>query len=94
MGPEWKPLTDADPPYAPAEDYQLIEADPGDAIFFDSYVPHGSPGNASARPRRNIYLTFNRRADGDLRRRYYDDKWVTYPPNRPGEERDDKSYRV
>ncbi|MBW7930415.1 MAG: phytanoyl-CoA dioxygenase family protein [Gammaproteobacteria bacterium] len=94
MGPEWQPLTEADPPYEPAEDYQLLEANPGDVIFFDCYVPHGSPPNSSDRQRRNIYLTFNRQSAGDLRQRYYHDKWAVYPPNRPGEARATASYRV
>lgn len=94
MTPEWQPLTDQDPPYSPAGDYCLIEANAGDAIFFDSYVPHGSPPNTSERPRRNIYVTFNKSSAGDLRRRYYDDKWVSYPPNNPGSVRTDNSYRV
>lgn len=94
MGPEWQPLTEADPPYQPAGDYQLLEADPGDVVFFDSYVPHGSPPNTSSRQRRNIYLTFNGESAGDLRLRYYHDKWASYPPNRPGEARATASYRV
>jgi hypothetical protein len=94
MGPEWQPLTDADPPYEPAGDYQILEANPGDVVFFDSYVPHGSPPNTSNRPRRNIYLTFNRQSDGDLRMRYYRDKWANYPPNKPGQARGAGSYRV
>ncbi len=94
MTPEWQPLTDADPPWEPAEDYQLIEADPGDAVFFDCYVPHGSPPNTSDRPRRNIYLTFNRQSAGDLRMRYYEDKWASYPPNRIDDARTATSYRV
>jgi len=94
MTPEWQPLSQDDPPYQPEADYALIEADPGDVIFFDSYVPHGSPPNRGKRQRRNIYLTFNRRSAGDMRRRYYTDKWASYPPNKPGEAREDKSYRV
>jgi len=94
MGPEWKPLTDADPPYEPESDYQLLEADPGDVVFFDCYVPHGSPPNTSSRQRRNIYLTFNRQSAGDMRLRYYRDKWASYPPNRPGQARATGSYRV
>lgn len=94
MGPEWQPLTEADPPYEPLEDYQLLEADPGDVVFFDCYVPHGSPPNSSDRQRRNIYLTFNRESAGDLRQRYYQDKWASYPPNRPGQARTTGSYRV
>lgn len=94
MVPEWEPLTQSDPPYSPAEEYCLIEANAGDAIFFDSYVPHGSPPNTSGRPRRNIYVTFNRKSAGDLRRRYYDDKWASYPPNNPADARTDNAYRV
>lgn len=94
MGPEWQPLTQDDPPYQPASDYALIEADSGDVIFFDSYVPHGSPPNESRRQRRNIYLTFNRLSAGDMRQRYYADKWANYPPNSLAEARDDKAYRV
>jgi hypothetical protein len=94
MTPEWQPLSHDDPPYSPAEEYQLIEADPGDVLFFDSYVPHGSPPNTSDRCRRNIYITFNRRSAGDLRARYYADKWASYPPNNLAEARDSTSYRV
>lgn len=94
MGPEWQPLTDVDPPYEPAGDYQVLEAAPGDVVFFDSYVPHGSPPNTSDQPRRNIYLTFNRQSDGDQRMRYYRDKWTSYPPNDPGQVRGVGSYRV
>jgi ectoine hydroxylase-related dioxygenase (phytanoyl-CoA dioxygenase family) len=94
MAPEWEPLTQADPPYSPAEEYLLIEARAGDAIFFDSYVPHGSPPNTSNRSRRNIYVTFNRRSAGDQRQRYYADKWASYPPNELGQAREDSSYRV
>ncbi len=46
---EWKPLTEDDPPYQPENEYMLLEADPGDVIFFDSYVPHGSPANTGKR---------------------------------------------
>ncbi|MCC7257351.1 MAG: phytanoyl-CoA dioxygenase family protein [Gammaproteobacteria bacterium] len=94
MTPEWQPLTHDDPPYSPPEDYALLEANPGDVVFFDSYVPHGSPPNTSERQRRNIYLTFNRRSAGDLRQRYYEDKWANYPPNSLAEARADDSYRV
>ncbi len=94
MTPEWQPLTEDDPPYSPAAEYTLVEADPGDVIFFDSYVPHGSPQNTSARQRRNVYVTFNRRSAGDLRSRYYRDKWASYPPNSPGEARTSDAYRV
>lgn len=94
MGEEWRPLTDQDPPYQPENEYTLMEADPGDVIFFDSYVPHGSPANNSGQCRRNIYLTFNRQSDGDMRDKYYRDKWKTYPPNQCHNARAERSYRV
>ena len=94
MSDEWTPLTMDDPPYQPEDEYMLLEAQPGDVVFFDSYVPHGSPANASDSQRRNIYLTFNKASDGDLRQRYYDDKWKSYPPNQVSTARTDSSFRV
>jgi len=94
MSEEWQPLSHDDPPYEPEEDYSLIEADPGDVIFFDAYVPHGSPPNTGTRPRRNLFLTFNRRSDGDMRAQYYADKWKNYAPNKEDETRTDETFRV
>lgn len=94
MTEEWQPLSEDDPPYSPKEEYILLEADPGDVIFFDSYVPHGSPANTSNRSRRNIFLTFNRQSDGDMRARYYKDKWASYPPNKSNRARSEDSYLV
>ncbi len=94
MTEEWKPITTDDPPYQPVDEYSLLEANPGDVIFFDSYVPHGSPANSSDRLRRNLFLTFNRVSHGDMRRRYYEEKWKSYPPNRIDDDRDSSSYRV
>ncbi len=94
MTEEWQVLTDDDPPYSPEEDYMLLEADPGDVIFFDSYVPHGSPANTSARSRRNIFLTFNKMSDGDMRAKYYEDKWANYAPNDADGARAEDSFRV
>lgn len=94
MSDEWTPLTMDDPPYQPEDEYMLLEAQPGDVVFFDSYVPHGSPANTSDSQRRNIYLTFNKASDGDLRQQYYDDKWKSYPPNQASTARSDTSFRV
>ncbi len=94
MSEEWTPLTMDDPPYQPEDEYMLLEAQPGDVVFFDSYVPHGSPANTSDSQRRNIYLTFNKASDGDLRQQYYDDKWESYPPNQVSTARTDTSFRV
>ncbi|MBF0354885.1 MAG: phytanoyl-CoA dioxygenase family protein [Alphaproteobacteria bacterium] len=94
MGPEWQVLTHDDPPYKPENEYMLIEGQPGDVIFFDSYVPHGSPSNTSSEARRNTFLTFNRASDGDMRMRYYTDKWKNYAPNKVEDARTNSSYRV
>ncbi len=94
MTEEWQPLTEDDPPYAPISEYSLLEADPGDVVFFDSYVPHGSPSNTSDRDRRNLFLTFNRQSDGDMRKQYYADKWENYAPNQDGDARTKETFRV
>ena len=94
MSEEWHPLSEADPPYQPEDEYVLLEADPGDVIFFDSYVPHGSPANTSDRSRRNIFLTFNKQSDGDMRARYYEDKWASYAPNVANDARSADKFRV
>jgi ectoine hydroxylase-related dioxygenase (phytanoyl-CoA dioxygenase family) len=94
MTEEWQPLTHDDPPYQPEEEYTLLEAKPGTVIFFDCYVPHGSPANFSDKSRRNIYLTFNRASEGDMRARYYADKWKNYPPNDAAHARNSDTFRV
>ncbi|MEE9159632.1 MAG: phytanoyl-CoA dioxygenase family protein [Gammaproteobacteria bacterium] len=94
MSEEWQPLSNEDPPYKPEDKCILLEADPGDVIFFDCYVPHGSPANTSNRSRRNIFLTFNRQSDGDMRDRYYAEKWASYPPNQVDDARAEASYLV
>jgi len=94
MTEEWQPLREDDPPYSPEDEYAVLEADPGDVIFFDAYVPHGSPANTSNRSRRNIFLTFNRMSDGDMRAGYYADKWASYAPNKADAARSEESFRV
>jgi len=56
-------------------------ARPGDVAFFDSYVPHRSGPNLTAKPRRVLYVTYNRASEGDHRLRYYADKRKSYPPD-------------
>ncbi len=49
IGPEWEPLSDeamADVAFVP------VPTAPGDAIFFDSYTPHGSQPNLTDKARR------------------------------------------
>jgi ectoine hydroxylase-related dioxygenase (phytanoyl-CoA dioxygenase family) len=94
MKDEWQPLSDKSDVSWAGDEYVMLEADPGDVIFFDCYVPHGSPPNDSNKGRRNIFLTFNRASDGELRTRYYEDKWQTYPPNDLEHARSADSFRV
>lgn len=94
MTAQWQPLSMDDPPYQPEDEYMVIEADPGDIVFFDCYVPHGSPPNTSNKSRTNIYLTFNKQSAGDMRHQYYADKWASYPPNIIEDARSGDSYRV
>lgn len=94
LGPEWQVLSEDEPPFLPESDYEVVEAQPGDVVLFDCYVPHGSPANLSAAARRNLYLTFNRKADGDHRMAYYRDKWENYPPNTRNDARDRASFKV
>ena len=67
---------------------------PGDAVFFDSFVPHRSGPNLSDEPRRVLYVTYNRLADGDHRAPYYADKRRSYPPDVEREPGKQYVYRV
>ena len=84
IGDRWKPLPEDDLDYVP------VPTEPGDAIFFDSYAPHRSKPNHTEHARRVLYVTYNKLGDGDHRRRYYDDKRKSYPPD--CERQADKDY--
>jgi hypothetical protein len=86
LGAEWKPLTAAELGGHPLVS---VPTEPGDVIFFDSYVAHASEPNHSAQQRRILYLTYNRLADGDHRVKYFHDKRQSFPPDverEPGRE--------
>lgn len=63
-----------------ALDWQPLEAQPGDLILFDSYMPHRSGPNTTTGPRRAYYVTFNRASDGDVREAYFARKRRAFPP--------------
>ncbi len=67
---------------------------PGDVAFFDCFVPHQSQPNLTDRPRRNLYLTFNRARDGDFRDWYFADKRRSYPPDNEREPGSAYTFRV
>lgn len=78
IGRKWKPLEGAE---LDGMEFVPFPMEPGDAAFFDCFVPHQSKPNLTSSPRRNMYLTFNRRSDGDHRKRYFADKRKSYPPD-------------
>ena len=61
--------------------WKKIPTLPGDIIFFDGYTPHRSGKNLSKKPRRMIYLTYNAKKDGNLKRKYFENKRKSFPPN-------------
>ena len=75
IGEKWEPLKED------ALDYLSIPTNPGDAIFFDSYIPHRSGPNMTDEKRRVLYVTYNAVSEGDHRREYYADKRQSYPPD-------------
>jgi ectoine hydroxylase-related dioxygenase (phytanoyl-CoA dioxygenase family) len=85
VGGEWTPLSEKD-----MADMKFVSypTKPGDVMYFDSYAPHGSALNRTDKPRRVLYITYNKLSDGDHRVRYYADKRKSFPPDierRPGE---------
>jgi 2-aminoethylphosphonate dioxygenase len=60
--------------------WRPVELAPGDVVLFDSYIPHRSAANRSDRPRRALYVTYNRLAEGDRRDAYFADKRTRFPP--------------
>ena len=78
IGAEWTPLGDDE---TAGMTFVPCPTQPGDAVFFDSYAPHGSQANLSPTSRRVLYLTYNAASHGDHRDRYYKDKRKSYPPD-------------
>ena len=61
--------------------WKKITTKPGDLIIFGAYTPHRSKQNKSNRARRMMYLTYNAKKDGNLRKNYYVNKRISFPPN-------------
>lgn len=78
LGEMWAPLTNTDTGDRP---YEAVHCQSGDAVFFDSYVPHRSLPNTTDQARRVLYITFNQASEGDSREQYYADKRKNYPPD-------------
>lgn len=77
IGEEWKPLDESSPEFP----YRPVPTALGDAIFFDSYMPHRSNANLSDSPRRILYATYNGCSNGNHREDYFRDKRANFPPD-------------
>lgn len=75
LGAVWEPIEHLDLPYSP------VECQPGDIIIFDSYVPHRSADNHSAKQRRALFITLNKKKDGEKLTDYFADKRRDFPPD-------------
>ena len=91
LGSMWAPLTDED---TGNTEYVPAHCRPGDAVFFDSYAPHRSHPNRTDQARRVLYITYNKRSEGDSRERYYADKRRNYPPDVERDPDKDYSFKV
>ena len=78
IGSEWTPLSDED---MAGMEFEFVETEPGDAVFFDSFAPHKSGPNLTGSARRVLYITYNRKSEGDHLLQYCKDKRESYPPD-------------
>ncbi len=53
----------------------------GDVVFFNGFTPHQSQDNKSTKPRSNVYLTYNKKSEGDQRNSYFMRKRKELPPD-------------
>lgn len=58
--------------------WETVPVPAGTTLWFHSRTPHRSGANASARPRRALYPTYNARREGDLRDAYYEQKFAEF----------------
>jgi len=78
LAADWKEIS---PEVVDKLKFVPIHTKPGDIVFFDSYVPHRSGPNLTQKPRRVLYATYAKLAEGDWRDKYYADKRKSYPPD-------------
>ncbi len=78
LGERLQPLT---PEQLRGVDFVPFPTAPGDVVAFDCFAPHQSAPNRTDRPRRNLYLTYNRADAGDFRAKYFADKRAAFPPD-------------
>jgi 2-aminoethylphosphonate dioxygenase len=75
IGEQWIPLVET------SLNLEPLPTEPGDVVFFDSYLPHASGPNRTDTPRRVLYLTYNVASAGDHRAQYFADKFASFPPD-------------
>jgi len=78
LGDDWKGIPDDK---VASFKWEYMPTQPGDVIFFDSYVPHRSAPNNTGKSRRVLYATYAKASEGDFRDRYYADKRASFPPD-------------
>lgn len=78
IGGEWTPLTEQE---MEGMAFEILEMEPGDVAFFDSYTPHMSDPNLTPNPRRALFISYGKLSEGDQLARYYADKRESYPPD-------------
>ena len=61
--------------------WKPINTKPGDLIIFHDYTPHRSANNMSKLKRRMLFLTYNKKSEGDHRKKHFKDKRKNFPPN-------------
>ena len=58
-----------------------INTKPGDLIIFNDYTPHRSADNLSNLKRRMLFLTYNKKSEGNHRKKHFKEKRNNFPPN-------------
>ena len=91
IGRKWQPLEGDELKGITFKKYPMS---PGDVAFFDCFVPHRSEPNLTSVQRRNLYLTYNRKCDGDHRAKYFADKRASYPPDKERDLKRTYSFKV
>lgn len=91
VGDLWEPLEGRQ---LDGVEFVPYPGEPGDVLFFDSYLPHRSAPNLTGDPRRVLYVTYNKASEGDHREQYYADKRASYPPDIERDADKEYAYRV
>ena len=63
------------------DDLIPIETKKGDAIIFDSYIPHASYENSSCSKRQIMFLTYTPKSQDSFYEKYHNDKFKVLPPD-------------